>query len=314
MEKKAIIELLKKPQYLKLYNIEELRSLVLQYPYFKQLKMLLLKKIQMVEPEQAAQILPQIATDISNRQTLYRLLQKPIHNLPVQIEATKNKIMPVSQEVINTIKRSKKVRLSKKNPVLATDILPAEEVQKELIQLKLLAEKKAKKQKTRTPVRIASKNIKEAVSQDLEKLRMNTNTNFQTQPKDNLLENIRKKINNFNESRNLTTQSPKSAGEYSEEDIKQMMLTDKSNMNEIYQFIEGGKDKRLQKDNMLSAEEAAKKSSKQNMESVTETIALLYVKQGAVNKAIKVYKKLCLKYPKKSVYFAKKIQELKNNI
>ncbi len=305
MEKKAIIELLKKPQYLKLYSIDELQGLVHQYPHFKQLKMLLLKKTQMVQPEQAAQILPQIATDISNRSTLYNLLNKPIDNLPVQLEATKNKVMPISQEVINTVKRTKKVRLPKRKKSQEVTN-PVEEVEKELIQLKLLAKKKAKQQK-KTPS--TNQNIKEAVSQDLEKLRMNTN--FQTKSEDALLDNIRQKIDDFNESRNLKTQTPKSIENYSDEDIKQMMLTDKANMSEIYQFIEDREDERLQKDNILSAEEAAQNSSKQDMESVTETIALLYVKQGAVNKAIKVYEKLSLKYPKKSAYFAGKIKELK---
>jgi hypothetical protein len=49
-----------------------------------------------------------------------------------------------------------------------------------------------------------------------------------------------------------------------------------------------------------------------NDEFITETLAKIYIKQGLYGKAIDAFQRLKLKYPEKSIYFAKQIDEVTN--
>jgi hypothetical protein len=60
----------------------------------------------------------------------------------------------------------------------------------------------------------------------------------------------------------------------------------------------------------LDTENKAKKSSEDHDELVTETLAHIYVDQMLYHKAINTYKKLMLKFPEKSRYFADQIEQL----
>lgn len=52
------------------------------------------------------------------------------------------------------------------------------------------------------------------------------------------------------------------------------------------------------------------KSVAENDEILTETLASIYLKQGKTEKAVSIFKKLSLKYPEKSSYFASRIVEI----
>jgi hypothetical protein len=60
----------------------------------------------------------------------------------------------------------------------------------------------------------------------------------------------------------------------------------------------------------LDNENKAKRSSEDSNEVVTETLARIYADQMLYHKAIATYKKLILKFPEKSTYFAGRIEEL----
>ena len=61
-------------------------------------------------------------------------------------------------------------------------------------------------------------------------------------------------------------------------------------------------------------ENKAQKSTEDQVEFVSETLAQIYVEQMLYPKAIEAYKKLCLKFPEKSVYFVAIIEKLQKKL
>ncbi|RYE17786.1 MAG: hypothetical protein EOP42_31740 [Sphingobacteriaceae bacterium] len=64
----------------------------------------------------------------------------------------------------------------------------------------------------------------------------------------------------------------------------------------------------------LDTENKAKRSSEDGDILVTETLAKVYLDQMLYHKALDTYKKLMLKFPEKSVYFAAQITETEKKI
>jgi hypothetical protein len=78
----------------------------------------------------------------------------------------------------------------------------------------------------------------------------------------------------------------------------------------IERFIREEPQIRPQSSDKLDNENKAKKSSEDRDELVTETLAIIYSDQMLYHKAISSYKKLMLKFPEKTRYFADKIEQL----
>ncbi|MFD1772042.1 hypothetical protein [Sphingobacterium suaedae] len=64
----------------------------------------------------------------------------------------------------------------------------------------------------------------------------------------------------------------------------------------------------------LNTENKARKSSEEQFDLVTETLANIYADQAMYVKAIEVYKKLILRFPEKKSYFATRIKELEEKL
>ncbi|TYR34459.1 hypothetical protein FXV77_15685 [Sphingobacterium phlebotomi] len=64
----------------------------------------------------------------------------------------------------------------------------------------------------------------------------------------------------------------------------------------------------------INVENKARKSSEEQFDLVTETLASIYADQAMYVKAIEVYKKLILRFPEKKSYFATRIKELEEKL
>jgi predicted Zn-dependent protease len=72
----------------------------------------------------------------------------------------------------------------------------------------------------------------------------------------------------------------------------------------IDRFIEQESPAPAKKAAFFTPQQAAKRSLDDTAGLVTETLARIYEKQGNLPKAIDAYRKLAVKYPEKSAYFA----------
>ncbi len=73
----------------------------------------------------------------------------------------------------------------------------------------------------------------------------------------------------------------------------------------------GGKFERKSESNSgLDHSDLSEKASEENDDIVTETFANILFSQGNYEKAIEAFKKLSLKFPEKSIYFAARIEEI----
>ena len=98
------------------------------------------------------------------------------------------------------------------------------------------------------------------------------------------------------------------------QDVLSFKTAPKSVIIEKFLESEGNKNQKNPSNETLSIDELGKKSISEKDEVVTETLALIFEKQGKIDKAVDTYKKLIVKYPEKKSIFANRIEELNNKL
>lgn len=100
-------------------------------------------------------------------------------------------------------------------------------------------------------------------------------------------------------------------------DLPEVTENPKANTKEnelIEKFIKNEPQLKAPKPDQINNENKAKRSSEDNYDLVSETLAVIYIEQMLYHKAIDTYQKLSLKYPEKSGYFADLILSLEKKI
>jgi hypothetical protein len=106
------------------------------------------------------------------------------------------------------------------------------------------------------------------------------------------------------------------SSQYFDEDYLSMVSKnpEKEEDDLIARFIKEDPELDVKEPRNEEQEDISENSVQENEDFLSEKLANVYVKQGYYNKAIEAFKKLSLKYPKKSDYFAEQIKKVKQII
>ena len=315
MQAKEFINYIKNPNSLEKNSVKELQKLVNDFPYFQSAHLLLSLASKKWDASVYQKSLKKTAIVVTNRSHLFNLIQQfEISNTVIE-DFDHQKL--VVEEVLEPIDSTKELNILK-----ATELL-IENSDSEISETEI-------QQKTKPNAEEVLENeiAKQVVSAIVEKQMFNLSD---TQ----LVFNQNKEPENFTDWLRLIQKSNKqlSAENILDTNIenntdiktrleKSKIITQESALNKklknlalIDKIIENSPGQIKIKDDQkfYSPEHNAKESLLENEHLVSETLAKIYALQGSVNKAVRAYEILSLKFPQKSAYFASLIQKLKNN-
>ena len=315
MQAKEFINYIKNPNSLEKDSVKDLQKLVNDFPYFQSAHLLLSLASKKWDASVYQKSLKKTAIVVTNRSHLFNLIQQfEISNTVIE-DSDHQKL--VVEEVLEPIDSTKELNILK-----ATELL-IENSDSEISETEF-------QQKTKPNAEEVLENeiAKQVVGAIVEKQILNLSD---TQ----LVFNQNKEPENFTDWLRLIQKSNKQLSAenildtYIENnsDIKTRLekgkiINQESALNKklknlalIDKIIENSPGQIKIKDDQkfYSPEHNAKESLLENEHLVSETLAKIYALQGSVNKAVRAYEILSLKFPQKSAYFASLIQKLKNN-
>jgi hypothetical protein len=294
MTKDNLIQLMKKPEMLDDKSIEAIDGLIYEYPYFQSAHVLYLLNLKKNESSKYSLRLPSSAAYSADRKKLYCTLNgidtkwinkqddsdnhPPIASSPVAIKQTDE------PEEIFLIDDSKGAGIENEvifetlPPISTTD----EEKLPELLELE-------------TP---------ERQDKNTEKAKPALDTNKIDAP----AKNISQKEDRVTASDYFSNEPGTIEEEIKGVDLIEKFLIEKPSMPKLQTLKQEKKSREEEEITDYSLNSVEEKD-----DFITETLAKLYLEQENYEKAVETYKKLSLKYPEKSVYFASQIEKIEKN-
>ena len=315
MQAKEFINYIKNPNSLEKESVKELQKLVNDFPYFQSAHLLLSLASKKWDASVYQKSLKKTAIVVTNRSHLFNLIQKvDISNIVIE-DSDHQKL--VVEEVLEPIDSTKELNILK-----ATELL-IENSDSEILETGI-------QQKTKPNAEDVLENeiAKQVVAAIVEKQMFNlsdTQLLFKQNKEPETFTDWLRLIQKSNKQ--LSAENILDTNIENNTDIKTRLekgkiITQESALNKklknlalIDKIIENSPGQIKIKDDQkfYSPEQNAKESLLENEHLVSETLAKIYALQGSVNKAVRAYEILSLKFPQKSAYFASLIQKLKNN-
>ena len=315
MQAKEFINYIKNPNSLEKESVKELQKLVNDFPYFQSAHLLLSLASKKWDASVYQKSLKKTAIVVTNRSHLFNLIQQfEISNTVIE-DSDHQKL--VVEEVLEPIDSTKELNILK-----ATELL-IENSDSEILETGI-------QQKTKPNAEDVLENeiAKQVVGAIVEKQMFNlsdTQLVFKQNKEPETFTDWLRLIQKSNKQ--LSAENILEVNTENNTDIKTRLekgkiITQESALNKklknlalIDKIIENSPGQIKIKDDQkfYSPEHNAKESLLENEHLVSETLAKIYALQGSVNKAVRAYEILSLKFPQKSAYFASLIQKLKNN-
>ena len=315
MQAKEFINYIKNPNSLEKNSVKELQKLVNDFPYFQSAHLLLSLASKKWDASVYQKSLKKTAIVVTNRSHLFNLIQQfEISNTVIE-DSDHQKL--VVEEVLEPIDSTKELNILK-----ATELL-IENSDSEISETEF-------QQKTKPNAEEVLENeiAKQVVGAIVEKQMFNlsdTQLLFKQNKEPETFTDWLRLIQKSNKQ--LSAENILDTNTENNTDIKTRLekgkiITQESALNKklknlalIDKIIENSPGQIKIKDDQkfYSPEHNAKESLLENEHLVSETLAKIYALQGSVNKAVRAYEILSLKFPQKSAYFASLIQKLKNN-
>lgn len=300
MNKSSFLHSLKAPQSVNEGNIQELQSILSDYPYFQSAHLLLVKAYHQSENLNFEGQLKKTAAIAADRKRLHQLLFEEVELTNQEVSTYENTPVIEYQEEPSSFVEKESATDHSNTPEL-NDSIP------------LLSEVISSKEDNLLDQQILSSAINSSallqVSEempDLDDLIPSTSKEGQTSQliEETSVDNSKEITGrNFNDWLSL----------YNEDPIKiQQPFKESSDTEEEKKYIETTSP--AKKVEFYSASKMAKLSVQDNDDLMTETLANIYVDQENFEKAIRAFQKLQLKYPEKSSYFAGRIKEIQNKL
>jgi hypothetical protein len=305
LNSKKLYSYLHDPALLASVNLPELEKLTREFPYFQTAHLLYAMSSKKNDASAFQRSIKKTAIVAVSRNHLYELLYNQKEEEAIEVkQEIKEQLKPVKVESDVVI-----LELPEDKKVAEVKIDENKEVELPVIN------EKGKEKKVDINEQVEKEIQKDVVEAFVEKEVLHTNTAHKKDialPKDANFTGWLKFIREKNEDEAIESHNKEEKIEAKE--IPEEKLKKKAHQKSIIDKIIESEPKaiRINKEaKFFTADQKAKESLLENEELVTETLAKIYALQGNINKAIRAYQILSLKYPNKSAYFASLIEELR---